>query len=271
MIHTLLEPLTISRLNLSFLYFSYKAIDGIDGKNGSPGESGDFHYTNGSDVVIYVNNGVKKYFGLNETSKYEFCQSLKPRKFSLHINNLYYYPKIIYGVNKVTTRLDDIIFYQNLIPVLRHSIDKFDTLISTLQLEKFVKKQIKLSDVVKNVSKNDIEVPFYQHLKKIATQYKIENENNHDFIRSEICEFIKEMEISLLSNVVEIKKKVLMSSEFTSKEFKNVQELRIICDTLHINTDFSNEFREKNVAIVCNYVEVHCPTIWDLSGYAKGK
>lgn len=71
---------------------------------------------------------------------------------------------------------------------------------------------------------------------------------------------------------MEIRKKVLWSSEFSTLAIDaETTKIQIVCDTLYIDANLSDDFRGKNVAVIANYANVVDACTWNLSGLPKGR
>lgn len=255
---------------------------GRNGINGVDGKTGSCKYRDGCGAVLYFRNGIKTYLGINKLFLYEILHSEVKYENSVQIGKIYYYPKMIHFIQNPNSILDDVMIIINLISVLRNAFDQFDKVVRILQLEGFSKNKISFQCFVSAINNSNLMINHFKALQETAngcheksdqkeSKQKEPDQKETDFLyehmRTTISEFIKQIDISTSSNIVTIKKKILMSSEFCSLKFdKDVKEFRIICDTLHINSDLPDIFQGKNLVILSNFVFIHNEHTWNLSG-----
>jgi len=253
--------------NDEILEIQQQSLSGENGCDGSNGQNANNTCWDGCHSLMYVKDGTKEFIGLNQSSFFEIWNHHLEYDHSVYINNEFYYPERTHLIQNPKSIFDDFNFYENLISVLRNSSHQFNELVDKIKLKSFVKYNKSLRDVVSNVAEHDFKIPHYEMLQDVARKYKIENENSHKFIRQNLEEFTKELSMEESSNVIVIKKKILRSSEFTSRYFaSNVEEFQIICDTLYVDSDLSSSFLGKNLAILCNFFKVTKKAVWNLSG-----
>ncbi|XP_070504757.1 uncharacterized protein [Chironomus tepperi] len=240
------------------------------GKNGNDGKNGQSHlnaYTDGHDAVLHVKNGQKMFIGFKQPFNYEIRSSDVEYEHAVRIDDIYYYPVRTHYMEHPNSIFNERNFYENLLSMLRNSKEQFDEVIRKLKLVDFVNYNITLRDVMDHVVRHIFDIPHYKVLQGIASNCKADNNHWTEPIRKCIEEFTKDIVIKTSSTVVTIKKKILRSSEFTSRDFgSNIQEYHVICDTLYIDSDLSSSFHGKNLAILCNFLKVTKPIVWDISG-----
>lgn len=244
------------------------ALEGLKGKDGMPGKNGKIEYINGCDAFLYVENGVKEYFGLDEFFHFQIWGSEHRRDYSVFIKGRYFYPKRTHIMKDLLVKSIEINYFENFVSVLRNSFDQLGELVRKLQLLKFTSNQISLQDVAAKVVKYEFGITHYSELKRLSITYKLENTIAPDSIRQKIAEFLQPLKDPLLSiRTIEFKNKILLSSDITSRKFSpQIKEYHIICDTFHINSVLPPQFQEKNIVILSNFIEIHFPCTWDLSG-----
>lgn len=242
-------------------------IKGMNGKDGISGKNGKSEYKNGCDAFLYVENGIKTYIGLDKFYQFQIWGSEHRREYSVFIKGRYFYPKRTHIMKDLLVKSIEINYYENLVSVLRNSFDQFGELVRKLQLQEFANNQISLQDVAAKVLKYEFGITHYSELKRLSSTYKFENTITPGIIRQKIAEFLQPIQRTLSSNTIEIKRKILLSTDFTSMKFSpHIKEFHVICDTFHINSILPSQFQEKNIVILSNFVEIHIPCIWDLSG-----
>jgi len=243
----------------------------VSRKNGNDDISHD-----GRDLVLYVKNGQKNYFGYNDYNKYDLMSSIENLGNSVYSSSKYYYPKFSRSIKEVRGPCcNGQAIYESILWTLRNSFAKIETIVAYFKLKEFANGYISLADVARAINSNSYKISFpdanhddrqfYADLKSCAKNFK--KSKHEDRIRSKINDLIKPADQRTSSTVLTIKKNFYLSSYLNSLSItSNITEIRLICYTLYIDSELPKSFRGKNFAINANYVKVGEAVTWDLSG-----
>jgi len=245
----------------------------------------------GRDAFISVKDGVEVCIGLNSRNRYDLMTSNNNSEYSSKYISKFYFPKFSRSLEK-ETGTDSLALHENIIWVLRNSHSGFDSVITKLDLKKFVDFKTTLTDIAKIIepkvvkidycgeipedmaedltpSSNDFEIANYNDLKHCAKTFQRDTPDLliQGSIRASIEKFIEPVKITKQLNLLIVKKKVYLSSSLSSLTIdSNITEIHLICDTLHIDSELPQSFRSKTFEIYANFVYVHSNFKWTLSG-----
>jgi hypothetical protein len=168
------------------------------------------------------------------------------------------------------TRRQELNFLKELLSVLRSAYNYFDDVVKKLGLVEFANGDASFSTLLTAIKSQNISVANYQELRGIANSLTIREPMLLHVMRREIKRFI-DTEVKVDSffedgkRIVEFKAKLINSRNLPSF-MPELDEVHIICDTLHVDGSLSQLYRGKNLAIYSKVIDVHTSVIWDLSG-----
>lgn len=241
--------------------------DGKAGEDGKSGQNRKNKFRHGCGAFLYVKGGIKNDIKIEKDFFYEFGSSKIEYENSVFVGNTYYYPKMIHYNHLPNSEYNDVMVVANLISVFRNSFDRLQDVVNKFQLEDFIQKIITYRDLASIIKKSNLMIEHCDELKESAGDYQSEVNHLQDYMRNKISDFLKKIEVSQSSNVLKIRKALIFSSEFSNLHIDvDIDEIEIICDTMHINSDLSDSFRGKNLKIKSEIVFVHDKHTWNLSG-----
>jgi hypothetical protein len=245
-----------------------KAVNGRPGACGKAGRTGDSDCRDGTDSYV-----VKDAFGQPTCTntkgnyKYEIAHSETARKASIFddTNEVFVFAKRSHDVSEKRSRSADHEFFVNLVSVLRNAYNDFDYVVKILNLKSYRNGVISILDVARNCQLLNHDIPHLKTLKRVAQTVSHEDLVVKTFIQKQIRAFILPKIVTVEGNSVEISKKIIASADI-EEFFTGHDEIRVICDTFHVDKDLPTSARGKNLAVLANFVEVHGNVVWNLSG-----
>lgn len=239
--------------------------EGVSGKSGRIGENCGKDNVDYFQVIDAFGNLV--YSSPIGRYNYEIAYSDTEREASIYDDksDVYVFAKRSHEVSSIRTRSNDYEFFINLISVLRNSYRDFDFVQSILNLKSYRNGLISIIDVAKNCQSLNLHIPHLETLKAIAENVNYEDPVTKGFIQKQIKNFIVPKRVTVEGSAVEVVKKIITSAEI-EEFFADHNEVRVICDTFHVDKDLPSSARGKIFIILAKYIEIHGKVTWNLSG-----
>jgi len=161
------------------------------------------------------------------------------------------------------------IFIETLRSVLDNSFMK-NELEKVLKVKEFANGKISAVNVAKLILKNDFKIVEYDVLKKIAPLILFEKANKKCKVRHDLLHYFEDIKITKkkCENIVilTLEKKVLTSCNLNIEFDLDVNEVHIVCNSLHVHGDLPANYRGKNIFVFAKIIRLHKKTLWDISG-----